>query len=119
MKFAIKQVLPFLTNPKDLDPSYKMDLDLWDCFGRNKLQLITQKNMVFKSENMAFPISKFKKIKCYMSGKVIAQHMLQTTAECLFVFWTSEKQSTSSRFVVKKIQKSKKRLHIYFYILKN
>ena len=42
MKFAIKQILSFLTNPKDLDPSYKMDLDLWDCFGRNKLHLITQ-----------------------------------------------------------------------------
>ena len=26
--FAIILVLPFLNNPKDLDPSYKMDLDL-------------------------------------------------------------------------------------------
>ena len=24
-------------NPKNLDPSYKMDLDLWDCLGRVKL----------------------------------------------------------------------------------
>ena len=24
----------FQNNPKDLDPSYKMDLDLSDCFGR-------------------------------------------------------------------------------------
>ena len=31
---AIIQVLPFLNNHKDLDPSYKMDLDLWDYFGR-------------------------------------------------------------------------------------
>ena len=23
-------------NPKDLDPSYDMDLDFWDCFGRKK-----------------------------------------------------------------------------------
>ena len=23
-------------NPKDLDQSYKMDLDFWDCFGREK-----------------------------------------------------------------------------------
>ena len=23
-------------NPKNLDPSYKMDLDFWDCFGREK-----------------------------------------------------------------------------------
>ena len=29
-------------NPKDLDPSCKMDLDLWDCFGREKLCLITE-----------------------------------------------------------------------------
>ena len=26
----------FQNNPKNLDPSYKMDLDLWDCFGRVK-----------------------------------------------------------------------------------
>ena len=30
------RVLSFLNNPKDLDPSYKMDLDFWDCFGRKK-----------------------------------------------------------------------------------
>ena len=35
-------MLPFLNNPKDLDPSYKMDLDLWDCFGRKNLHLITE-----------------------------------------------------------------------------
>ena len=36
-------VLPFLNNPKDLDPSYKMDLDFWDCFGRKeKLHLIKE-----------------------------------------------------------------------------
>ena len=40
--FAIIPILPFLNNPKDLDPSYKMDLDLWDCFGRKKLCLITE-----------------------------------------------------------------------------
>ena len=34
---AIIQVLPFLNNPKDLDPSYKTDQDFWDCFGRKKL----------------------------------------------------------------------------------
>ena len=35
-------MLPFLNNPKDLDPSYKTDLDLWDCFGRKNLRLITE-----------------------------------------------------------------------------
>ena len=24
-------------NPKNLDPSYQMDLDIWDCFGREGL----------------------------------------------------------------------------------
>ena len=27
----------FQNNLKNLDPSYKMDLDLWDCLGRVKL----------------------------------------------------------------------------------
>ena len=29
----------FQNNPKDLDPSCKTDLDLWDCSGRVKLVL--------------------------------------------------------------------------------
>ena len=29
----------FQNNPKDLDPSYKTDLDLWDYLGRVKLLL--------------------------------------------------------------------------------
>ena len=29
----------FQNNSKDLDPSCKMDLDLWDCLGRVKLVL--------------------------------------------------------------------------------
>ena len=29
----------FQNNPKDLDPSCKMDLDLWDCLGRVNLVL--------------------------------------------------------------------------------
>ena len=31
--------LSFQNNPKNLDPSYKTDLDLWDCLGRVKLIL--------------------------------------------------------------------------------
>ena len=30
----------FLSNPKNLDLSYKMDLDLLDCLGRVKLHLL-------------------------------------------------------------------------------
>ena len=40
--FAIIQVLPFQNDAKDLDPSYKTDLDFWDCFGRKKLCLIAE-----------------------------------------------------------------------------
>ena len=29
----------FQNNLKNLDPSYKMDLDIWDCLGRVKLVL--------------------------------------------------------------------------------
>ena len=35
---VIRQSLfSFQNNHKNLDPSYKMDLDLWDCFGRKNL----------------------------------------------------------------------------------
>ena len=33
---------PFQNNPKILDPSYKMDLEFWDCFGRTKTHLMTE-----------------------------------------------------------------------------
>ena len=28
------ELFSFQNNPKDLDPSLKMDLDLWDCLGK-------------------------------------------------------------------------------------
>ena len=34
----------FQNNPKNLDPSYKMDLDLWDCLGR--VNLVLQQNFL-------------------------------------------------------------------------
>ena len=40
--FAVIRVLPFLNNPKDLDLSYKTDIDFWDCFGRKQLCLIPE-----------------------------------------------------------------------------
>ena len=33
------QFFPFQNNPKNLDLSYKTDLDLWDCLGRVKLRV--------------------------------------------------------------------------------
>ena len=35
------EVFFFQSNPKNLDPSYKIDLDFWDCLGRVKLVLHT------------------------------------------------------------------------------
>ena len=53
MRFCyILQVFPFLNNPKDLVPSYKMDLDFWDCCGRKKLCLII--NEIWYSERKEF-----------------------------------------------------------------
>ena len=39
-------ILPFLNDPKDLDPSYKTDLDLCDCFGRKKTPSYNRRNTV-------------------------------------------------------------------------
>ena len=36
---VIGQIFSFQNNPKNLDPSYKTDLDLLDCLGRVKLVL--------------------------------------------------------------------------------
>ena len=37
--FGYKTDFSFLNNPKNLDRSYKIDLDLWDCYGKVKLVL--------------------------------------------------------------------------------
>ena len=35
-----------LPKQKDIDPSCKMDLDLWDCFGREKTSSYNRRNTV-------------------------------------------------------------------------
>ena len=37
---VIRQSFSFQNNPKDLEASCKIDLDLWDCLGRVKLVLL-------------------------------------------------------------------------------
>ena len=54
MKFAIIPILPFLNSPNDLDPSLKTDLDLWDCFGRKIICLITKEICYMVLDGPAF-----------------------------------------------------------------
>ena len=35
-------ILDFQNKPLNLYPSYKTDIDFWDCFGRGKTQLISE-----------------------------------------------------------------------------
>ena len=37
---------PFQNNLVNLDPSFKMDLDFWNCCGRDKPQFYTPVNMI-------------------------------------------------------------------------
>ena len=37
----------FQNNPKNLDLSYKTDLDLWDCLGRVKLAKLHRTDLIF------------------------------------------------------------------------
>ena len=59
------QVLPFQNSLKDLDPSYKTDLDLWDCFGRKKNPSYIRGNTV----NAPLALH-FIKPGCYLEPKV-------------------------------------------------
>ena len=34
--------MEFFSNTKDLDPSCKTDLDLWDCLGRWKIGIVAK-----------------------------------------------------------------------------
>ena len=51
MKFCYNTNFNFLNNPKDLDPSYKMDLDLRDCFRREKTLSYNRRNTVLYQYN--------------------------------------------------------------------
>ena len=42
ISLIIRRIFSFQNNPKDLDPSCKMDLDLWDCLGRVKIGIIAK-----------------------------------------------------------------------------
>ena len=37
-----RRFFSFQNNPKDLDPSCKTDLDLWDCLGMGKIDIIAK-----------------------------------------------------------------------------
>ena len=60
--FGYKTVFPFQNNPKDLDPSYKMDLDLWDCLGSVKTRITAKFHM---TDLVIFSHSREGKIRSY------------------------------------------------------
>ena len=43
-------VLPFLNNTKDLDLSYKTDLNIWDCFEGNRSLAYKHRHLVDSDE---------------------------------------------------------------------
>ena len=61
----------FQNNPKDLDPSCKMDLDLWDCLGRVKLVLLLG-SIPGLATYFRFSFRFFKKGSCQLLAKVCA-----------------------------------------------
>ena len=60
--FAVIRVLPFPNNAKDLDLSYKMDLDFWDCFGREKTPSYKQRNTVVPKLTLPLNMSRSLKV---------------------------------------------------------
>ena len=43
--YKTRIIFSFQNNPRNLDPSYKMDLDLWDCFRKGKTRIIAKFHM--------------------------------------------------------------------------
>ena len=46
MKCCCNKTFTFQNNPKDLDPSFKTDLDFGDCFGSKKTPSYNRRNTV-------------------------------------------------------------------------
>ena len=57
LQFCCNTSIPFLNNPKDLDPSYKMDLDFWDCFGREKNTVLKAKKYGNNQNEFSYDVS--------------------------------------------------------------
>ena len=60
---ATQPDLPFLNSPRDIDPSYKMDLDFWDCFGRK----YGRKNLDVCSKDSVLEVPKAKIVEFVIS----------------------------------------------------
>ena len=54
MKFCYNMSFTLPKNPEDLDPSYKMDLDFWNCFGRGNTLSYNQRNMAIMCNGLLF-----------------------------------------------------------------
>ena len=54
MKLCYNTSFALPKQPKYLDLSYKMDLDLWDCFGRKKTLSYIRRNMVFTLQGKSY-----------------------------------------------------------------
>ena len=79
---VIRQFFSFQNNPRNLDPSYKMDLDLWDCLGRVKL--ILQQNfselILICSHSRESKTPSFSRIN-------IVYHIICDVQCCQHVYW--------------------------------
>ena len=73
MNMVIIQVLPFLNNPKDLDATYRMDTDFWDCFGRKKLILVS--SFLSNKENECSHFVSITDIKRYMTSETMGNFL--------------------------------------------
>ena len=56
MKFCYNTSFTLPNNPKDLDPSYKMDLEFWDSFGWEKKQNKRTIAVLYHSPETLLPI---------------------------------------------------------------
>ena len=64
------QFYSFLNSPKNLDPSYKMDLDLWDCLG--KVKLVFYQNFIGLIESFVVILERGNKYsKCVKDSHLI------------------------------------------------
>ena len=87
-------VWPFLSSLKDLGPSYKTDLDFWDCFGSIKTLSCNQRNTVKNTKDHSWGIK-----------NKICLHMVQCDFEALAHKIISSKKHLYLGFCVSNLQR--------------
>ena len=99
---AIRQsFFSFQNNPKNLDPSYKMDLDLWDCLGLS----LPRKSVVRLTDrpDMTLDVYRGRKTTMQQQQQIKSSRCYLVQSFMALALISIEKQSLTRKMILKEL----------------